>query len=103
MTASGWDEVKLGPDVVQRLLPHRRPLLMVDRVDAYRSDPPSVRASRFISANEPVFEGHFPGLSIWPGIYTIEGLGQSCMLAMVLSEMQRMLREGGTDPQELLP
>lgn len=100
MSAISWDRLRLGADVVQLLLPHRRPLLMVDQLDAYcRSPMPAVRASRVVSANEPVFGGHFPGLSLWPGIYTIEGLGQSCMLAMVLSEMQTHFERAGADPQ----
>lgn len=96
-----WEALRLGADVVQLLLPHRSPLLMVDRLEAYcRSPGPAVRASRFVSANEPVFAGHFPGLSLWPGVYTIEGLGQTCMLAMVLAEMQSSFERAGWDPGE---
>jgi 3-hydroxyacyl-[acyl-carrier-protein] dehydratase len=77
--------LELGPDVVQRLLPHRRPLLMVDRVEAFQDgEQPVLWASRFISANEPVFDGHFPGLSLWPGVYTIEGLLQASNLLHIL-------------------
>ncbi len=98
------DELDLGPDVLRLLLPHRRPLLMVDRITAYagNADPPSLRAERFISANEPVFAGHFPDLSIWPGVYTQEGLGQSCNLLVVLLEIQRHLEEQGRNPQDLI-
>ena len=78
------DALRLGPDVVQRLIPHRRPLLMVDGVDAFRRAPPTLWARRHISANEEVFTGHFPGLHLWPGIYTIEGLGQTSLLLTVL-------------------
>lgn len=85
---SRWREeeaLRLGPDVVQRLIPHRRPLLMVDGVDAFRRAPaPTLWARRHISANEEVFAGHFPGFSIWPGIYTIEGLGQTSLVLSVL-------------------
>ncbi|HEY4244133.1 MAG TPA: hypothetical protein VGM88_30175 [Kofleriaceae bacterium] len=81
-------ELSLGPDVVQRLIPHRPPLLMVDRVHAFVGGArPSLVASRFISANEPVFAGHFPGMSLWPGVYTIEGLGQSTLLCAVLAHL----------------
>jgi 3-hydroxyacyl-[acyl-carrier-protein] dehydratase len=81
------DELRgFGADVIQRLIPHRYPLLMVDRVDSYRLEPSAeLRASRYISANEAVFAGHFPGWSLWPGVYTIEGLGQSCMILAVLT------------------
>ena len=79
------DVLRLGADVVQRLIPHRRPLLMVDAIDAFRRGPqPTLWARRQISANEDVFAGHFPVLHLWPGIYTIEGMGQSSLLLTVL-------------------
>lgn len=78
-------DLPLGPDVIERLIPHRRPLAMVDGIVAYARRPtPTLRAYRLISANEPVFEGHFPGLHLWPGIYTIEGLGQTMNLVLVI-------------------
>jgi 3-hydroxyacyl-[acyl-carrier-protein] dehydratase len=79
------DVLRLGPDVVQRLIPHRRPLLMVDAVEAFvRGPQPMLVARRQISSNEPVFDGHFPGLHLWPGIYTIEGMGQTSLILTVL-------------------
>jgi len=79
------DVLRLGPDVVQRLIPHRRPLLMVDAVEAFVRGPQAMLvARRQISSNEPVFDGHFPGLHLWPGIYTIEGMGQTSLILTVL-------------------
>jgi 3-hydroxyacyl-[acyl-carrier-protein] dehydratase len=78
-------DLDLGADVIQRLLPHRRPFVMVDRVEAFLDGPPpSLRASRFISSNEPVFDGHFPELHLWPGVYTIEGLLQASNLLHII-------------------
>jgi 3-hydroxyacyl-[acyl-carrier-protein] dehydratase len=89
-----------GPDVIRHLLPHRRPFLMVDSVTSYeRSDTPVLCASRFISANESIFEGHFPGLHLWPGVYTIEGLGQACNLLQVIWSIQHICEERGIDPE----
>lgn len=70
----------LDLEAVQRLLPHRPPLLLVDAVDAVDGDPPMLRAHKDINAAEPVFAGHFPERAIWPGVYTIEGLAQACAL-----------------------
>ncbi|MEZ4315619.1 MAG: hypothetical protein R3F14_46990 [Polyangiaceae bacterium] len=93
----------LGPDVVGRLLPHRRPFMMVDSIEAYgRAPRPSLCASRLISANEPVFDGHFPGLSLWPGVYTIEGMGQTCNLLRILLELQAGWEKRGRDPEDVL-
>ena len=48
--------LSLGPDVVTRLLPHRRPFLMVDSIEGYSRAPrPTLSAARMVSANEPVF------------------------------------------------
>jgi 3-hydroxyacyl-[acyl-carrier-protein] dehydratase len=78
-------ETLFGSEVIQLLIPHRAPFLMVDAVDAIEpGDRPTLRACRHISANEPVFAGHFPELHIWPGVLTIEGLGQSCLLLSIL-------------------
>jgi len=82
------DALRLGADVVQRLIPHRRPLLMVDGVLAYRHGArPALWAHRHISANEQVFDGHFPGLHLWPGIYTIEALGQTALLCSIVMRL----------------
>jgi 3-hydroxyacyl-[acyl-carrier-protein] dehydratase len=88
--------LELGPDVIARLIPHRRPLLMVDRVRGVElGERPTLWACRHISANEPVFEGHFPGLHLWPGIFTQEGLGQSSLLVEVLMWLVERARELG--------
>ena len=94
--------LELGADVVQRLIPHRRPLLMVDRIDAWEEDEqPTLHAGRSISANEPVFDGHFPGLSLWPGVYTIEGLLQSCNLLHIIWVTRNFVRTQGGDADEV--
>ena len=75
----------LGADTVMMLLPHRRPFLFLDGVDAYARAPrPTLTGFKQVSANEPVFDGHFPGLSLWPGVYTIEGMGQAVNALLVL-------------------
>jgi 3-hydroxyacyl-[acyl-carrier-protein] dehydratase len=80
------ERVRLGGEVVQLLLPQRRPFLMVDTVEDYRRAPlPTLRAARHISINEPIFDGHFPGLALWPGALIIEGLAQSCQLLGTLT------------------
>lgn len=95
--------LELGPDVIQRLIPHRRPLLMIDRVRGIAlGDEPTLWASRNISANEPVFEGHFPGLHLWPGVYTQEGLAQSALVLEVLLWLVERAAEHGYAAPTLL-
>lgn len=93
----------LGPEVVKQLLPHRQPLLLVDRVDGYERAPrPALRASKYISLNEPVFAGHLGGIAIWPGVYTLEGLGQSCLLLHLIWALEQGWERAGRDPAEVL-
>jgi 3-hydroxyacyl-[acyl-carrier-protein] dehydratase len=90
--------LRLGPDVIAQLIPHRRPLVMVDAVLAYRHAPsPTLWARRQISANEDIFTGHFPGYHLWPGVYTIEGLGQATLIcAIIASQIRDRARAGGS-------
>jgi len=93
----------LGPDVVRRLLPHRRPFLLVDRVTGFSDRPrPTLHAQRYISQNEPIFEGHFPDLALWPGVYTIEGLGQAVNILVVITAIRDAVAEQGGDPEQVL-
>ena len=100
---SSKKELKLGAEVIQLLIPHRRPLLMIDAVVAYQASPqPTLWTRRHVSANEEVFAGHFPDLFLWPGIYTQEGLGQSCHLLQVIFFLQDEWTRRGKDPEEIL-
>lgn len=61
---------------IMQLLPHKYPLLLVDRViDLVPHQ--SIVAYKNISINEDVFNGHFPGSPIFPGVMTIEALAQA--------------------------
>jgi 3-hydroxyacyl-[acyl-carrier-protein] dehydratase len=95
--------LQLGPDLIQRLIPHRRPFLLLDGVEAFtRGQEPSLTAFKLLSASDPVFEGHFPGLHLWPGVFTIEGLGQTGNVLQVLCAMEEAWTRRGRDPDEVL-
>ena len=57
-------------------LPHRYPMLLVDRVEEIVPDH-SIRAIKAVTINEPFFQGHFPGRPIMPGVLIIEALAQA--------------------------
>lgn len=67
-----------GFDIVGVLkrLPHRYPLLLVDRVLELVPDE-RIRAVKAVSFNEQFFQGHFPGAPIMPGVLQIEALAQA--------------------------
>jgi 3-hydroxyacyl-[acyl-carrier-protein] dehydratase len=62
---------------IMHTLPHRYPILLVDRVLDYDLDERVIRAVKNISFNEPVLQGHFPGQPIMPGVIQIEALAQA--------------------------
>jgi 3-hydroxyacyl-[acyl-carrier-protein] dehydratase len=103
MTNAKRGKLRLGSNVVELLLPQKRPFLMVDFVDSWETVPrPMLTAGRHITANDPVFDGHFPALHIWPGTHTIEGLGQTSALLMVILLMRRAMDAEGIDPDVVL-
>ena len=61
---------------VMSLLPHRFPMLLVDRVEDIVLGR-SARGTKAVSINEPLFAGHFPGRPIMPGVLIIEALAQT--------------------------
>ena len=69
---------------IQELLPHRYPFLLVDRVLELEPNK-RVRAIKNVSANEPYFQGHFPGKPVMPGVLIIEALAQAGGLLTHLS------------------
>ena len=60
---------------IERILPHRYPFLLVDRVDEIGAD--RIVARKLVTRNEPHFEGHFPGHPVMPGVLIIEALAQA--------------------------
>jgi len=65
-------------DITQilRLLPHRYPFLMVDRIIEMRGDASGIGIKN-VTFNEPYFQGHFPGNPVMPGVLQIEGMAQT--------------------------
>ncbi|HJW46892.1 MAG TPA: 3-hydroxyacyl-ACP dehydratase FabZ [Lysobacter sp.] len=84
--------VQLPVDVttIQKLLPHRYPFLLVDRVVELEPHK-RVLAYKNVTCNEPFFNGHFPGHPVMPGVLVIEALAQAGGLLTQLSN------EGGCD------
>ena len=60
---------------IERILPHRYPFLLVDRVDEIGEE--RIVARKLVSRNEPFFNGHFPGHPVMPGVLIIEALAQA--------------------------
>ncbi len=61
---------------IQEILPHRYPFLLVDRITKLTTGE-YIEAYKNVSISEPVFQGHFPGHPIYPGVMIIEGMAQA--------------------------
>jgi UDP-3-O-[3-hydroxymyristoyl] N-acetylglucosamine deacetylase/3-hydroxyacyl-[acyl-carrier-protein] dehydratase len=72
----------LDAQAIQRILPHRYPFLLVDRVIEMEPDKRAVGVKN-VSINEPFFQGHFPRRPIMPGVLIIEALAQLCGLLLL--------------------
>jgi 3-hydroxyacyl-[acyl-carrier-protein] dehydratase len=68
-------ELPINYDGIIKLLPHRYPFLLVDRITELEPWK-SVKGIKNVSSNEPFFQGHFPGNPIMPGVLIIEAMAQ---------------------------
>ncbi len=72
---------------IMELIPHRYPILLVDMViDVI--DGESATGIKNITMNEPVFQGHFPNHPVFPGVYIIESMAQTCAILVAHSVVE---------------
>ncbi len=70
----------IGASEIQRVLPHRYPFLLVDRI--LEVDPGRRAVGlKNVTVNEPFFQGHFPGNPVMPGVLILETMAQVCAFA----------------------
>ena len=86
---------------ILKILPHRYPMLMVDRVT--NLDPwKSISAYKNLTYNEPFFQGHFPDHPVMPGVLMVEAMGQVAAIFVALShQIAPSEAPGGVELPEL--
>ncbi len=84
MTEATAPAVVLDVEAIQKLLPHRPPFLLVDRVVLVEPGKKLV-GWKGVTMNEPFFVGHFPGHPVMPGVLILEALAQASALLAIKS------------------
>ena len=79
-------ELDIG--MIRRLLPHRYPMLLVDRVLDWEPGQ-FMRGLKNVTVDEPFFQGHFPAYPVMPGVLVIEAMAQVAGLLTMLSDVAR--------------
>jgi beta-hydroxyacyl-ACP dehydratase FabZ len=67
---------ELTTEEIMTYLPHRYPMLMVDRI-VECDDEKRIVGIKNVTANEPCFQGHFPGMPVMPGVLQLEAMAQT--------------------------
>jgi UDP-3-O-[3-hydroxymyristoyl] N-acetylglucosamine deacetylase/3-hydroxyacyl-[acyl-carrier-protein] dehydratase len=75
-------EAVLGINEVMKILPHRYPFLMVDRIVGFEGENKCTGVKN-VTINEPYFQGHFPGHPIMPGVLQLEAMAQVASVLML--------------------
>lgn len=90
----------LNINEIMKLLPHRYPMLLVDRILEIAEDGKRITGLKNVSANEQFFQGHFPGAPVMPGVLIVEAMAQ-CAAVLFLREIEDRDRKlflfGGVD------
>jgi 3-hydroxyacyl-[acyl-carrier-protein] dehydratase len=73
---------ELDAEAINRMIPHRYPFLMIDRVVEIFADTSAIGIKN-VTINEPFFQGHFPGRPIMPGVLIVEAMAQTAAALVV--------------------
>jgi beta-hydroxyacyl-ACP dehydratase FabZ len=79
-------DVVMDIEGIQRILPHRYPFLLVDRITECDNEKRIV-GYKNVTINEPFFNGHFPGMPVMPGVLELEAMAQ--LAGVLINQVQK--------------
>jgi 3-hydroxyacyl-[acyl-carrier-protein] dehydratase len=74
---AGTTQVNLGMDSIYKIIPHRPPFVLITSISAVNIEHGIIEVKYSVNPKDPVFEGHFPGMPVYPGVFQVEGMGQA--------------------------
>ena len=89
---SSEEKLTLNIEQIKECLPHRYPMLMIDRVEDLVLGE-SATGIKNVTVNEPFFMGHFPSRPIMPGVFIVEAMGQTS--GVVVAKTMNLEKSGG--------
>jgi len=82
-------KLECGRQDIEKIIPHRSPLLFVDTLSAVDFQNGMIAGGRIMQAADPVFSGHFPEFPVYPGNFTVEMIGQLALCLYYFVNNQR--------------
>ncbi|WP_343128337.1 3-hydroxyacyl-ACP dehydratase FabZ [Buchnera aphidicola (Takecallis taiwana)] len=78
---------------ILKLIPHRYPFLLIDRIKSYKYDN-RIKVIKNITVNDPWLQGHFPNKFIFPGVLMLESIAQSAIILALLQHPEHQNSNG---------
>lgn len=88
--------MKLNVHQIRKILPHRYPFLLVDRVEDIEFGK-RIHAIKNVTVNEPFFPGHFPDYPVFPGVLIMEALAQAAAVLTFASASEEETKQAADD------
>lgn len=79
----------LSNEEIKKIIPHRYPFLLVDKIESIDEENQTVVGIKCVSANEMQFLGHFPEMSVMPGVLIVEAMAQTGAVLLLKEEANK--------------